>query len=77
MDLAARHQLGLLDRALNRLHGRLDVDDDALLQAARRVAADADDLERAVGLDFADDRDDLAGADVEADDQISVGALSH
>src|SRR5690606_19367833 len=35
VDLAARHELGLFDRALNRLHRRFDVDDDAALQAAR------------------------------------------
>ena len=77
VDLAARHELGLLHRALDGLHGGLDVDHDALLQAARGMAADADDLERAVGLDLAHDGDDLAGADVEADDQIAVGTLSH
>src|SRR5208283_230464 len=66
VNLAPRHQLRLFDRALNRLHGRLDVDHDSFLQPARRMAADADDLERPVGLDLAHDRDDLAGADVEA-----------
>ena len=66
VDLAAGHELGFLDRALNGLHGGLDVDHHALLQAARGMAADADDLQRAVGLDFADDGDDLAGADVQA-----------
>ncbi len=32
VDLDAGHRLGLLDRRANRLHGRLDVDDDAFLQ---------------------------------------------
>ena len=49
VDLAAGHELGFLDRALDRLHRRLDVDDDAALQPARRIRADADDLEPIVG----------------------------
>jgi hypothetical protein len=32
VDLDASHRLGLLHRRTNRLHGRLDVDDDAFLQ---------------------------------------------
>ncbi len=66
VNLAARHQFGFFHRALDGLHGGFDVDHHAFLQAARRMAADADDLELAVGFDFADDGDDLAGADVEA-----------
>ena len=77
VDLAAGHQLGFFDRALDRLHGRVDVDDHALLQAARRMRADADDFDRAVGDDLADDRDDLRGADVETDDQFPFGFPSH
>ena len=42
VDLAAGHQLGLFDGALDRLHGRFDVDHHALLQAARRMRADAE-----------------------------------
>ena len=34
-DLAAGHVLGLVDRLLDRLHGRVDVDHDALAQALR------------------------------------------
>src|SRR6185503_8793008 len=49
VDLAAGHELGFLDGALDRLHGRLDVDDDAALQAARRIRADADDFEPVLG----------------------------
>ena len=33
------------------------------------------DLDRAVGVHLADDRDDLRRADVEADDQVAVGFL--
>ncbi len=76
VDLAVRHQLGLLDRALDRLHRRLDVDDHALLQAARRLAAHADDLDRTVGRDLADQREHLGGADVQSDDDVFVDLLS-
>jgi hypothetical protein len=77
VDLAVGHQLGFLDRALDRLHGGFDVDDHALLQAARWLAAHADDLDRAVGRDLAHQRHHLGGADVEPDDDVSVGFLSH
>jgi len=41
------------------------------------VAADADDLHRAVDLDFADDGHDFARADVEAHHQIAIRTLGH
>ena len=47
-----------------------------LLQAARRLRAEADDVELAVGRDLGDDRDDLRRADVEADDQV-LAVLHH
>ncbi len=34
VDLTTGHELGFLDGALNRLHGRLDIDDDAALEPA-------------------------------------------
>ena len=37
VDVTARHELGFLDGALDRVHGRLDVDDDAFLETARRM----------------------------------------
>ena len=77
VNFAARHQFRFLHGALDGLHRGFDVDHHAFLQAARRVAADADDLEGAVGLDFADDGDDLAGADVQAHQKISIRTLSH
>ena len=72
VDLAVGHQLGLFDRALNRLHGRLDVDHHALLQAARGLRAHADDLDGALGGDLADQRQHLGGADVQSDDDVFV-----
>ena len=68
-DLAARHVLGLLDRALDRGDGGVDVDDHALAQALRRVRADADDVDAVVGH-LADDGADLRRADVEADEDV-------
>ena len=48
VDLAAGHQLGLFDGALDRLHGGFDVHHHALLQAARRMRTQAHDLDGAV-----------------------------
>ena len=47
VDLDAGHQLGFLDRLLDRLDGRLEVDDDAAPDAARLGHAEADDVEPA------------------------------
>src|SRR5665213_1694943 len=44
-DPAVGHQLGLLQHALDRRHRRLDVDNDTALQPARRLRAEADDVE--------------------------------
>ena len=77
MYVAARHQFGFFDCALNRVHRRLDVDDDTFLQAARRLGPDPNDLDVAVVGDLADDRDNLGRADVEAHYQFFVNALLH
>ncbi len=77
VDLAARHQLGLLDRPLYGLDRRLDVDDHAFLQPARGLRADAQHLDRAVQTDLAHQRHDFRSADVEPDYEISFGALKH
>ena len=61
---------GFLDRALDRMHGRVDVDDDAALEPVRRMRTDADDLDRLAGRMLADDGDDLGRSDIEADDQV-------
>ena len=46
VDLDAGHQLGFLDRLLDRVDRRLEVDDDAAADAARLGDAEADDVER-------------------------------
>jgi hypothetical protein len=77
VDLATGHQLGLFDGALYRLHGRFDIDDDTALQSARRLRADADDLDTVVGRNLADQRHHFGGADVESDDELSFRFLCH
>ena len=54
------------------LDRRLDVDDDALAEAARRRLAEADDVERSAFGDLGDDGDHLGGADVETDDELAL-----
>ena len=67
VDLDAGHQLGLLDRLLDRVDRRLEVDDDAAPDAARLGDADADDVEPVAVEHLADDRRHLRRADVEPD----------
>src|SRR2546425_1965976 len=67
-DLAACHELGFVDGPPDRLHRGLDVDDHALLEAARDGCADPRDLDAALG-ELGDDDTDLVGADVEPHDQ--------
>src|SRR5690606_34857542 len=76
-DVAAGHQLGFLDRTLDRLHGGLDVDHHAALQPARFMAADADHLDRVARRVLAHQGHHLGGADVEADDQGLVAFAVH
>ena len=75
-DLAAGHVLGLVDRLLDRLHGRVDVDDVAAAQAFRRRRSDADDIDAVLGH-LAGDAGDLGGADIEADDDLGCFGLRH
>jgi hypothetical protein len=69
LDLAAGHRLGLVDRRANRLDGRLDVNDDALLQTLGGNRADPDDVDSVVDL-LADNRTHLGGPEVESCDQL-------
>jgi hypothetical protein len=73
-DIAAGHQLGLFHRALDRMHGRFDVDHRAALHAARHMGADADHGDRLARLVLTDNRHHFRGADIEADDQLFVVA---
>ena len=66
--LTPTHQLGFFDRPLNRLHRRFDIDDHTLLQAARWMRTNSDDLESAFRIDFADDGGNLARANVQPND---------
>src|SRR6185295_988 len=66
----AGHQLGFVDRLLDRIDRRLEVDDDAAADAARLGDAETDDVEPAAVHDLADHRGHLRGADVEPD-QVS------
>jgi hypothetical protein len=59
VDLDARRQLGLVDRLLDRVHRRLEVNDNALADPARVGKADPDDVEPAVIRHLADDGGDL------------------
>ena len=71
-DLEAGLLLGLLDGADDRLDHVVGIDDDALLHAARRHDADADDFEVVLVGDLGDQRADLGGADVDANDDAIV-----
>src|SRR5262249_59170636 len=64
-DLAAGHQLRLVDGLADGRHRGVDVDHRPLLQARRGLRADAGDLD-AVLADLGDDDPDLEGAHVEA-----------
>ena len=75
VDLPARQPLGPLDGVADRADGLLDVDDRAALQPRRRHRAVADDREPAVAPDLADQRADLARADVECDEDPFYHAL--
>ena len=69
-DLAIGHEFGFLERALDRIDGRLDVHHHAFLQSARWRAAHSNDLETAFWPHLRDDSRDLRRADVESDNQI-------
>lgn len=72
VDLDARHRLGLLDGSLDRLDGRLDVHDDALLQALRRDGTDTDDVDPLVGL-FGDDGTHLRRTQIQSRNDLALG----
>src|SRR5438034_4083903 len=69
-DLDARHLLGLADRGLDGLDRRVDVDDDAAPDPARRRGADPDDVQGAPGRRLGDERANFRGADVQPDHEV-------
>src|SRR5687768_15612101 len=68
VDLPAREPLGPFDRVPDRPDRLLDVHDGAALQPGRRDGAMPDDRQLAVAPDLADERRDLARADIESDE---------
>ena len=68
VDLPAGQALRLLDGVGDRPDGLVDVDDDALLEARCRDGPVAHDRQTPVPADLADEGADLAGADVDADE---------
>src|SRR5690606_18921534 len=69
-DLAVRHHLGLFEGLLDGLHGGVDVDDHAALEAVARRHAQARQAQVAAGHDFGHRHHHFGGADVQTDDQI-------
>ena len=67
VDLPAGQPLGALDGVGDRADRLVDVDDDALLEPGRGHGAVAHDRQPAVAAHLADERADLARADVDAD----------
>ena len=68
IDLPAGQPLGVLDRVGDRADRLVDVDDDALLEPGRRDGPVAHDRQPPVAADLADEGADLAGADVDPDE---------
>ncbi len=77
MDPTARHQLGLLNRALNRLHGGFNIDYYALFHSTRWVMTDTNDLHLAHRRYLSDDGKYLRGPDVEPHHQSFIIPLCH
>src|SRR4029453_19044850 len=75
-DLDAGHELRLLEHPLDRVHGGLEVDDDALPESLALRLADPDDVEASLVRDLRDDRADLVRPDIEPDD-VAVFLLGH
>ena len=75
--LAARHHFDFGDGLRYRMHGGLDVDHHAALQTAGFLGAQAKYAQPPFAIQFADDGDDLRGADVKADDQVTFCFFAH
>ena len=77
VDVTAGHQFGFLHRALNRLHGRFDVYDHTLLQASRTMGSDADHLDVTILGYFPNNRRNLTGANIQANDEPPRTFMDH
>src|SRR6185312_8603956 len=71
VDLDARGQFRFVDGLFDRCDGGLEIDDEAATDPSGLRQAEPDDVESRVARHLPDDRGDLRGADVEAD-QIAV-----
>jgi hypothetical protein len=71
-DLAVGHHLGLFQRLLDALHGGVDVDHHAALEAVRRCDAEPGDAQFAARQHLGHHGHHLGGADVQPDDEILV-----
>ncbi len=74
-DLDIGHLLGLHNGVAHVLLGRRRIGDFAFAHAARARLAQADDVERAIGAEFADHGADLGRADFQSDDDR--GGIKH
>ncbi len=74
---AVGHQLSGFDRTADRLHRALDVDHHTFFQALGRMPAHANNLDAAIDLQFADQRGDLGGADIQANQVFGSGMFAH
>jgi hypothetical protein len=68
VDLPAGQPLGALDGVGDRPHGLIDVDHDALLEPGSGHGAMTHDRQPPIATHLADEGADLAGADVDADE---------
>ena len=68
IDLPAGQALGALDGVRDGSDRLVDVDDHALLEAGRRHGPVAHDRQTPVATHLADERADLARADIDADE---------
>ena len=73
---AANHDIALLlgidDCLVHALHRRLEINNLAFADAARRRLADPENFDRAVGFSFADHDANFRGSDFETDHQVAA-----
>lgn len=67
MDIAAGHQLGFFHRALDGLHGRFDIDDNAFFHPPRGMRTDTRNFDTAVIGWLPNNRHHLGRSDIQPD----------